>query len=156
MTKSTWQQILKKHGPVHMLVNNHAVCFGKRVDEMTIDRFKMTMDINFNSYVHLTMLFLEQEGAKDEKTARQYHIVFMSSIAGHVTCQRNSDYCASKFALNGFTGALRQELKMRGLPIRMTNFYPYFINTGLFEGFEPRLKYIVPTLKADRVIPRMH
>ena len=155
-TKETWEKIVKEHGSVHMLINNHAVCFGRRVDEMDIDRFKMTMDINFSSYVHLTMLFLEQTGAKDKKTAHQYHLVFMSSIAGHITCQRNSDYCASKFALNGFTGSLREELKMSGLPINMTIFYPYFINTGLFEGFQPRLRYIVPTLKAESTIKRIH
>ena len=38
----------------------------------------------------------------------------------------------------------------------MTNFYPYYINTGLFEGFKPTLRWILPTLKADKVIRRMH
>ena len=59
-TKHTWKRITDEHGPVHILVNNHAICQGKRVDELSIERFKLTMDINFNSYVHLTMLFLEQ------------------------------------------------------------------------------------------------
>ncbi len=68
-TKATWDKIVKTHGPVHLLTNNHAVCYGRRVDEMNIERFKLTMDINFNSYVHLTMLFLDQEGAKDVNTA---------------------------------------------------------------------------------------
>jgi len=34
-------------------------------------------------------------------------MVNVSSIAGHMTCQRNSDYSASKFALTGFIEALR-------------------------------------------------
>jgi len=38
----------------------------------------------------------------------------------------------------------------------MTNFYPYYINTGLFEGFKPTLRWILPTLKADKVTRRMH
>ena len=110
-TKLVWDQIVKDHGPVHILVNNHAICVGKRVDEHTIERFKLTMDINFNSYVHLTMLFMAQSSIKDAKEAGRFHLVNVNSIAGHMTCQRNADYSASKFALTGFTDALRQELE---------------------------------------------
>jgi len=63
-----------------------------------------------------------------------------------VTCQRNSDYSASKFALTGFVDALRQEMEISKSPVAMTNFYPYYINTGLFEGFKPKLNFIIPTL----------
>lgn len=73
-----------------------------------------------------------------------------------MTCQRNSDYSASKYALNGFCDALRQELIMQGSPVKMTNFYPYYIDTGLFEGFSPTLGWILPTLKASKVTQRMH
>ena len=38
----------------------------------------------------------------------------------------------------------------------MTNFYPYFIDTGLFEGFKPTMRFILPTLKAEYVTKRMH
>ena len=50
-TEALFQRITKEHGPVHILVNNHAICVGKRVDEHTIESFKLTMDINFTSYV---------------------------------------------------------------------------------------------------------
>ena len=73
-----------------------------------------------------------------------------------MTCQRNSDYSASKFALSGFCDALRQELEFSGSPIRMTNFYPYYINTGLFEGFNPTLGWILPTLDPEYVSTRMY
>ncbi len=45
---------------------------------------------------------------------------------------------------------------MSGSPVKMTNFYPYYINTGLFEGFKPTLRWILPTLKANKVTQRMH
>ena len=64
------------------------------------------MDINFMSYVSLMMLFLAQKELKDAPRHR-YHIVNVSSIAGHMTCCRNSDYSASKFALTGFVDSLR-------------------------------------------------
>ena len=38
----------------------------------------------------------------------------------------------------------------------MTNFYPYYINTGLFSGFSPKLRFIIPTLDQHYVIGRMH
>lgn len=159
-TETTFERILSEFGPVHVLVNNHARCQGKRVDEMSIEQFKLTMDINFHSYVHLTMLFLGQpalkEAAAAKKTPQGFHLVNVNSIAGHATCQRNSDYSASKFALTGFTDALRQELYRSGSPVSMTNFYPYYIDTGLFEGFKPALGWLIPTLKAEKVARRMH
>ena len=45
---------------------------------------------------------------------------------------------------------------MQGSPVKMTNFYPYYIDTGLFEGFNPTLGWILPTLKASKVTQRMH
>ena len=38
----------------------------------------------------------------------------------------------------------------------ITQFYPYFVNTGLFEGFEPRMRFILPTLDANYVVQRMY
>lgn len=114
------------------------------------------MDINFNSYVHLSKLFLAQKAIADPKEGSRFHLVNVNSIAGIVTCQRNSDYSASKFALSGFTDALRQELEYTKSPVKLTNFYPYYIDTGLFEGFKPTLSWILPTLKADKVTRRMY
>lgn len=80
-----------------------------------------------------------------------------------MSCQRNSDYSASKFALNGFVDALRQEVeynydrkKFRAPPFVITNIYPYFINTGLFEGFQPRLRFLLPTLDSQAVVNRIY
>ena len=73
-----------------------------------------------------------------------------------MTSARNSDYSASKFALTGFADALRQELAAKGSPVALTNFYPYYINTGLFEGFKPKLDMILPTLEAQYVVEAMY
>ena len=40
--------------------------------------------------------------------------------------------------------------------LRMTTFYPYYIDTGLFEGFQPKMGWILPTLKKEYVIDRMY
>lgn len=84
----------------------------------------------------------------------------MNSIAGHCACQANSDYCASKYGIHGFTDALRHEIEQEQAVDTaekvMTNFYPYYIDTGLFKGFAPMLGYIVPMLKTDYVVRRMY
>jgi all-trans-retinol dehydrogenase (NAD+) len=96
------------------------------------------------AYVHLAKLFLDQKGVP------RRHLVNVNSIAGHCACQANTDYCASKYGILGFTDALRHELdhyNKEGEDIKMTNFYPYYVNTGLFKGFNPLLGYIMPMLK---------
>lgn len=105
-TEELFEKARKEFGQVHILVNNAAICLGMRVDELSIEQFARTMDINFISYVHLCMLFLKQKEIKGAPKHR-FHIVNVSSIAGHMTCSRNSDYSASKFALTGFADALR-------------------------------------------------
>ena len=40
--------------------------------------------------------------------------------------------------------------------MKMTNFYPYYINTGLFRGFNPLLGLVVPMLEPTYVARRMH
>lgn len=56
-----WQQMVRDHGPIHLLVNNAARALGRLVDELTLEQVKLTMDINFHSYVQLMMLFLKQK-----------------------------------------------------------------------------------------------
>ena len=155
-TKKLWAKIIEENGPVHILVNNHAICNGMLIEEMTIEQFKTTMDINFSSYVHLSMLFLAQSEISSSNETTSFHLVNVNSIAGHVTCSRNADYSASKFALTGFSDALRQELELNQSLVKMTNFYPYYINTGLFAGFKPALRWILPTLRAEEVTKRMY
>lgn len=135
-------------------MNNAAIAMGFRVDELSMNNVKQMMDTNFNAYVHFIILYLKQVGLKDA-ARNKYQICNVGSIAGHMACSRNSIYCASKFALTGFFEALRQELL--GSPqIALTNFYPYYINTGLFEGFNPLLDKILPTLDENYVADRMY
>lgn len=85
-TEALWNQIVENHGPIHILINNAARVLGKRVDELKIDEVELTMDINFISYVHLSMLFMAQAQIKDAVENERFHLVNVSSIAGHATC----------------------------------------------------------------------
>ena len=55
-------------------------------------------------------------------------------MAGKCGLSGMTDYCASKYAANGFMEALRQEMKYQKKKIRCTTIFPTFINTGMFAG----------------------
>ena len=46
-----WAKLVQKHGKVQMLVNNAAIARGIRIQEITLDQFQKTMDINVMSIV---------------------------------------------------------------------------------------------------------
>ncbi len=56
--EAMWREVTFKHGPVHLLIINAAICFGRKVSEFTIEQVRLTININFMSYVSLMMLFM--------------------------------------------------------------------------------------------------
>ena len=82
----------------------------------------------------------------------------MLSIAGMqgMTAMNNTDYSASKAALTSFFDSLRQELLHEGTPIKITNVYPYIIDTKMFEGFSGFALNIIPILKKQQVAFRVY
>jgi short-subunit dehydrogenase len=81
-------------------------------------------DINFHGVVNGTRAFLPILVDQDDGA-----IVNTSSVFGLVGVPYNSAYCASKFAVRGFTDALRQEL--RGTGVRAINVHPGGITTNI-------------------------
>ena len=117
---------------------------------MSIQEYKETINVNYLAYVHLTKLFLDRE--------TNGHIVNMISVAGMqgMTAMYNTDYSASKAALTSFFDSLRQELLHEGSPIKITNIYPYIIDTKLFEGFSGFALKLIPILKKQSVAYRVY
>jgi len=89
---------------IDLLVNNAGVAMSDRVDEQNYDDFEWLMNINFWGVVHGTTAFLPLL-----KRASSGHLVNISSVFGIVGIPTQSAYNASKFAVRGFTEALRQE-----------------------------------------------
>lgn len=120
---------------------------------MTHCDFKTTLTINFFAYVQLSRLFLSQKQKQDEHS----HIVNVISIAGMqgMISGWNSDYGSSKQALGAFFDSLRQELEEEGSPVKITNVYPYIIDTNLFKGFSGIALNLIPMLKKERVAARI-
>jgi len=121
------EAVLAVHGRVTLLVNNAGVALMGHFEQVSMDDFQWIMDINFWAPVRLTKAFLYV--LQREQTA---HIVNISSIFGIVGVPGNVPYCASKFAVRGFSEALRHELA--GSPITLTVVHPGGIKTAIADN----------------------
>jgi short-subunit dehydrogenase len=99
------QRILRQHPRITLLINNAGVALGGRFEQLTLDEFEWVMAVNFRAPVALTHHLLPAL-----ITARGSHLVNVSSVFGLIGPGGHSAYCASKFALRGFSEVLRAEL----------------------------------------------
>ena len=103
--RSFAEDVTGRHGRVTLLVNNAGVSLHGDFEEISLDDFRWLMSINFWGTVYGANYFLPV--LKREKRA---HIVNLSSVFGLIAPAGQAPYAASKFAVRGFTEALRHEL----------------------------------------------
>src|SRR5712692_3753471 len=113
-----------KHGRVTLLINNAGVSLHGDFEEISLDDFRWLMNINFWGTVYGVKYFLPS--LKQEKRA---HIVNLSSVFGIIAPAGQCAYAASKFAVRGFTEALRHELE--GSNIGVSCVHPGGIRTPI-------------------------
>ena len=121
---------VEKFGGLDILVNNAGVgFFGTTVEEMNSDDFRLTLETNlfgvFYACHHAIPLMRKRGGG---------YIFNISSLAGQNPHARMAAYNASKFALNGFSEALMQEVRHDG--IKVSYICPGSVNTA-FGGDTP-------------------
>jgi 3-dehydrosphinganine reductase len=95
-----------------ILINSAGFSRPGYVEEIPLDVFQSTMDVNFMGTVSVTKAFLP--GFLKRGTGQ---IVNISSLAGVIGTFGYSAYGASKFAIRGFSDVLRAELKSRGIAV---------------------------------------
>ena len=103
--KSFAKDVSARHGRVTLLINNAGVALHGNLEEVSIDDLRWLMDINVWGTVYGVKYFLPL--LKHEPRA---HIVNLSSVFGLIAPAGQAAYSASKFAVRGFTEALRHEL----------------------------------------------
>jgi short-subunit dehydrogenase len=113
-------------GAVHVVVNNAGVALGATIEDTRYEDFEWLMNINFWGVVHGTKAFLPHLRAAGEG-----HIVNVSSVFGLIGVPTQGAYNAAKFAVKGFTEALRQELEVESVPIGVTCVHPGGIKTNI-------------------------
>jgi short-subunit dehydrogenase len=116
--------VLGTHGRVSLLVNNAGVAQGGRFEDVPEAEFDWLMAVNFQGTVRMTRTFLPL--LRRESAA---HIVNMSSLFGLVAPPGQVSYAASKFAVRGFSEALRHELD--GAPVSLTVVHPGGVRTNI-------------------------
>ena len=100
------------YGGLDVLVNNAGRGAIGRFGEASDDRLEQVMRLNFFAPVELI-----RESLPLLRQGNRPMIVNMGSVLGHVAAPRKSEYCASKFALHGFSDSLRAELRPTGIDV---------------------------------------
>ena len=110
--------------PLAAVFNNAGVAVTSSVLDAVPEDDQWLWDINFHGVVNGTRAFLPILAAQDSGA-----IVNTSSVYGLAGVPYQSAYCAAKFAVRGFTDALRQEL--RGTGVRAVTVHPGGITTNI-------------------------
>lgn len=118
-------------GPLAAVFNNAGVAVGSSVLDAVPEDDQWLWDINFHGVVNGTRAFLPILAAQDSGA-----IVNTSSVFGLMGIPYQSAYCASKFAVRGFTDSLRQEL--RGTGVRAVTVHPGGIKTNIARNARVR------------------
>jgi NAD(P)-dependent dehydrogenase (short-subunit alcohol dehydrogenase family) len=132
--------------PLDVLVNNAGIAVVKPFREITPDEWRQTLGVNVTAPFLLMQRFAGQMPPGSS-------IVNILSTAAKTGFANWSAYCMSKFALEGFSQSVREELRERC--IRVLNIYPAATNTEIWDdvaGDWPRDKMISPDQVAEAVV----
>lgn len=117
-------EVFAHFGTVHQVYNNAGVAFYGDVEITQFPEFERVMDIDFWGVVNGTKAFLPHLIASGNG-----HLVNVSSAFGLFAVPGQAAYNAAKFAVRGFTEALRQEMTLAGHPVKVTTVYPGGVTT---------------------------
>ena len=133
------QNVKAKFGNAHVIINNAGIEGSvKTAYDTSVDDYHKIMNINFFGVVHGCKAFLPQLVENNEGA-----VVNVSSVFGLVGTPLNSDYCATKFAVRGYTQSLAIEFEES--PISIHCLHPGGIKTNIVrkeEGREFSKKYL--------------
>jgi NAD(P)-dependent dehydrogenase (short-subunit alcohol dehydrogenase family) len=114
------------HGGVDVLVNNAGVAVGGMFEQVSEEDFEWLFETNFWGVVRMTRAFLPL--LRSSSDAR---VVNLSSVYGLIAPPEQVAYAASKFAVRGFSEALRHELE--GSSVGVTVVHPGGVNTSIAD-----------------------
>jgi NADP-dependent 3-hydroxy acid dehydrogenase YdfG len=113
-------------GRVNVVVNNAGVALHGDFEETSYDDFGWVIDVDFWGVVHGTKAFLPHLVESGDG-----HVVNLSSLFGLVGMPGQTAYNSAKFAVRGFSEALRQEMLVARRPVQVTCVHPGGIKTAI-------------------------
>lgn len=121
-------KVLTDYGRVDILVNNAGIGMRKPFHETDLATIEAIMRVNYLGAVYCTHELLPSMIER-----RSGHIVNISSVAGKIGTLNMAAYCASKFAMNGWSESLYHELKPLGVKVSVV--CPGPVHTGFASSF---------------------
>ena len=131
-------------GGLDILVNAAGLALGRDpFDDSTEEDERVVLETNVNGLIRMSRLALPH-------VADGGHLVFIGSVAGRQAYPNASLYVTSKFAVRGFTYALREDLL--GRPIRITTVDPGLVETDFsrvrFRGDQEQARAVYEGVEA--------
>ncbi|MET0929119.1 MAG: SDR family oxidoreductase [Aeromicrobium sp.] len=125
------ESVAEHFGTVNLVFNNAGIAFTGTIEKMSFKDIDRVMDVDFWGVVNGTKAFLPHLVASGDG-----HVVNISSVFGLFSVPSQGAYNAAKFAVRGFTEALRQEMINDGRPVRVTCVHPGGIRTNIARNSE--------------------
>tara|TARA_Y100000994_G_C15682403_1_gene438323 strand:- start:122 stop:937 length:816 start_codon:yes stop_codon:yes gene_type:complete len=139
------EQIINEAGHINILVNNAGVVFGGKFLDISIEKHKITYDVNTQGIVNMLHVFLE-----DLIKQKESHIVNIASASGFTSLPSGTTYASSKAAVTSFSESLINELRQDNHNhVGMTIVCPAYVNTGMFDGVKEPL--FIPMLTPEKL-----
>jgi len=144
--KEMSKAVLEKFDSLDILVNNAGFAIYGSVSDLTIDEIESQMETNYFGMIYCIKNFLPSMLNK-----KSGHIVNVASVAASFGLPGIASYCASKFAMLGFSEGLKHELKDTGVGITVVS--PIMVRTNFFDNssFEKMPKYSPMSLSSKTV-----
>ncbi|HZF40443.1 MAG TPA: SDR family NAD(P)-dependent oxidoreductase [Blastocatellia bacterium] len=139
------REVVEAHGGAHLLINNAGVGLFGMAEQLSIEDIEWLMGVNFWGVVYGVKHFLPIL-----RRQPQGHIVNISSVFGIVGPVGHSAYAASKFAVRGFTEALRHELA--GGPVKVSVVHPGGVRTNIANNARPGAGATQAAVERERAI----
>jgi NAD(P)-dependent dehydrogenase (short-subunit alcohol dehydrogenase family) len=139
-------------GVVHQVYNNAGVGDAGPVGELDYEHYRRVLGVNLWGVIHGTKELLPHLVASGDG-----HVVNVSSLNGIMAQPGLSAYCASKFAVRGFTESVALELAQAGSPVKVTVVHPGGVRTNIADAALARAERLGhPVTEEDRARVRFY
>jgi NAD(P)-dependent dehydrogenase (short-subunit alcohol dehydrogenase family) len=140
------RRAVESFGRIDLVMTSAGIGDGGLIDLFTGSQMQTMMNINF-----MGVYYCVRAALPTMRQQQSGHFVFLSSVAGKLGVPFLSAYCATKWAIRGFSSALRAEL--HGTVIGITTVYPAWVDTPMIHQDEQvrELFNIQALLTADQV-----
>lgn len=145
---SLYRYVSDRHGRLDLVFNNAGIAVGGMTEELTLDHWNKTIDVNLRGVIHgvraaYPIMLAQRDG----------HIVNTASMAGLVPAPMMLPYTTTKHAVVGMSLALRAEAAVHG--VRVSAICPGFVDTPLLDNANPDLPQTEAGRRAREVARRV-